>query len=98
MLDEKISVLAKKIVRDEAQAYIEDKLSRTVAYRNRVRCCRQPLVQGSAFVGFNMGKCNITKFFGRQDTIDGLQYQGEHFSQAGVEQQRFIIRDEVLIE
>ena len=63
-----------------------------------LRSGHKPFVERAALVGFHMGKRNVAKVLDRQNAAHRFTNQRKHLSRPGVEEQWFIIHDEVLVE
>jgi hypothetical protein len=58
----------------------------------------EPLVERPALIRFNVREANVTKLFHRHDARNRLADKRKHLAWPGVKKQRFIIKDEILIE
>src|SRR5262245_39112927 len=72
--------------------------SDSAAQWHRLWSGAKPFVERTALVGFHMGKSNVAKPLDRQNTRHGFSHEGKQLSRAGMEEQRFIIDDEILVE
>jgi hypothetical protein len=68
------------------------------AQRRRVRRGGQPLIERSALVGFDVREGDMPQLRHRHHRLHRLEYQREQLPQPGVEQQRFVVVDQVLVE
>jgi hypothetical protein len=59
---------------------------------------RQPLVERTAFVRFDVRERDMAQANHRHDVFHRFQYQREQLTQAGVEEQGFVVVDQVLVE
>jgi hypothetical protein len=57
----------------------------------------EKLVQRTAFIGLNVAKANITPILQRHYGLDGLAHDLVHSSQSGMDQQRRLVYQQVLI-
>jgi hypothetical protein len=68
------------------------------AQRTCARRDREEVVQATRLVGLDMRERDPAKLFDREHGGDRLLHQREHLARTGVEDQRLVIDDEVLVE
>src|SRR3989440_11121000 len=68
------------------------------AHRDRSGCCREKLVQCSAFIRLEVRERDVAEAIDGHYALDRLAYQWKHPSQSGVEDKRLVIHDEILVE
>ncbi len=61
-------------------------------------CHGQELVEGAAFVGLEVRDAEIAQAADRDHGLDGLADQRKHPARPGVEQERFVVDDQKLVE
>ncbi|MCQ4345941.1 hypothetical protein NGA35_00555 [Pseudomonas stutzeri] len=68
------------------------------AQRYRLRGDGQPFVERAALVGLDVGQADVAQALDRQHAGHRLAHQREQPARAGVEQQRLVVEQQVLVE
>ena len=68
------------------------------AHRFRTWRHREPLVQRAALVGFEVRESHVAQSLDRHDTPHRLPHQRKQPPRAGMEQQRRVVNDQILVE